>query len=297
MTSILRLVVVVAFLAVPPLAESKVKVVTSTTDLAYFARVIGGEYVEVASIASARSDIHFIEVRPSYMRKVANADVVLKVGLELDVWMDRIIDGSRNNRLQVIDCSKYIEPIEIPAFKADARYGDLHQFGNPHYWLTPDNVQPITDAIIEGLATADPEHAELFRSNQSAYLALLGEQIQELDSLVQLLDKIEVIYYHNSWPYFNQFMGIVAVDFIEPYPGVPPSPSHMKNLIDLVQSRHIKVIAVEPYFDKRVPNRIADETGARVVSLYPSVGGRNEQESYVEWLQGNIETILGGLSE
>jgi zinc/manganese transport system substrate-binding protein len=271
---------------------AKINVVSSTNDLACFAREIGGGLVDVTAIASPKADVHFVEVRPSYMMKVAKADVVLKVGLELDMWMDKIIDGSHNPHLTIVDCSRYIQPLEVPTFKADARYGDLHRFGNPHYWLGPDNVKPITDAITEALAAADPVHADQFKNNQEAYLQTLHAEMVDWKQKAAPLAGKEIVFYHNSWPYFCAFTGLVSAGFVEPYPGVAPSPSHIKEIIELVRSRNIKVIAVEPYFDKRVPDKIAAETGAKVVTLYPSVGGRDENETYTQWFDGNIQTLL-----
>jgi ABC-type Zn uptake system ZnuABC Zn-binding protein ZnuA len=290
-TIVLALIV----LLLPVVAASQVKVVTSTSDLAFFAREIGGDLVDVSSIASPKADVHFVEIRPSYMAKVARADIVFKVGLELDMWIDRIIDGSRNSDLVVVDCSEHIEPLEVPSFKADARYGDLHRFGNPHYWLGPKNVKPITDAIVEGLAKADPDHADQYRQNQQTSIAMLEGELKELDELMTPLHGAEVIFYHNSWPYFNEYTGLVAIGFVEPFPGVPPSPSHVKEMSELATGRKIKLIAVEPYFDRRVPKKIADVAGATVVTVYPSVGGRDKDESYIDWLRGNIEAIAAGL--
>jgi len=284
-----------ALILLPALAtglSAKTKVVASVNDLAWLAGQIGDDRVEVSAVASPKADVHFVEVRPSYMRKLSRADVVLKVGLDLDLWMDRLIDGSRNSNLTIVDCAKFITPLEVPTFKADARYGDLHPYGNPHYWLGPDNLKPITDAIVAGLADADPEGAELFRANQQRLLERLAPEIERLKQEAAPLNGKEVIFYHDSWPYFERFTGLKAAGFIEPYPGVAPSPSHIKEIIDLVKKRHIKVIAVEPYFDKRVPDKIAQATGARVVTLYPSLGGRDKNESYVQWLEGNIRTLL-----
>jgi zinc/manganese transport system substrate-binding protein len=276
-------------------ATASINVVASTSDLAYFAREIGKELVEVSTIASPKADVHFVEVRPSYMMKVSKADVVLKVGLELDMWMDKIIDGSHNPHVTIVDCSKYVQPLEVPTFKADARYGDLHRFGNPHYWLGPDNVKPITDAITEALSAADPAHAGQFRKNQEAYLQTLQADMANSKLKAAPLVGKEIIFYHNSWPYFCAFTGLVAAGFVEAYPGVTPSPSHIKEVIDLVRSRNIKVIAVEPYFDRRVPDKIAAETGAQVVTVYPSVGGRMENETYTQWLSGNVQALLEAL--
>ncbi len=288
----LRYFFVLLLSLLPMQGSAKVKVVASTSDLAYFAKEVGGDFIDVSFIAPPTADIHYIEVRPSYMMKVKRADVVLKVGMELDMWMDRIIDGSRNNKLKIVDCSKYIKRLEVPTFKADARYGDLHRFGNPHYWLSPKNVEPITKAILEGLSEADPAHARQFEQNRQAYLEELQKELAPLEKKLAPLKGQEIVYYHNSWPYFDEFTGLVAAGFIEPYPGVQPSPSHIAEIIDLIKGRKIKVIGVEPYFDKRVPDKIASATGATVVTLYPSIGGRHKGETYIQWLEGNIDELL-----
>lgn len=276
-----------------PLAlAAKVNIVASTSDLAYFAEQIGGEYVDVTYIAPPASDIHFVDARPSYIVKVAKAEIVLKVGLELDLWMDLIIDGSRNNHLIIVDCSKYVQKLEVPSFKADARYGDLHRFGNPHYWLTPQNAKPITDAITEALQKADAVHSEKFQSNQEKLLKEISTILERIQPKIDKLKGTKIIFYHNSWPYFNEFSGTTSAQFIEPFPGVAPSPAHIKDLIDLINSSKTKVIAMEPYFDKRVPDKIARETGAKVVTLYPSIGGRAKEEDYGQWLESNVDALL-----
>lgn len=290
-----RITLVILLLALPLAALAKVNVVTSTSDLAYFARVVGGDAVEVTAIASPTADIHFVEARPSQMVKVSRADIVFKVGLELDLWMDKIVDGSRNNAVKIVDCSQYIQPLEVPSFKADARYGDLHRFGNPHYWLGPQNVAPITQAILEGLKAVDPARAALFEENRRQFLDTLMAGLKALQPKVDSLKNVEIVYYHDSWPYFNEYTGLRAVDFIEPYPGVTPSPSHIKDLHQLIGGHTIRLIGVEPYFDHRVPERIAANTGAVVITLYPSIGGRAESESYLQWFQGNVDALLGGL--
>lgn len=276
-------------------SEAKVKVVASTSDLAYFASEIGGDLVETDVIAHPTADVHFVETRPSYMIKVRKADVVLKVGLELDQWIDQIIGGSHNSHLIIADCSKYIEPLEVPTFKVDARYGDIHRFGNPHYWTTPDNVKPITDVIVEALVKDDPTNADTYRQRQEQFLVKLQSDLDGLKPMMEKLRGVEVVTYHNSWPYFNAFTGLEAAGFVEPYPGVPPSPGHVKELTAMMEQRGVHVIGVEPYFDQRVPRKIADETGARVVTLYPSIGGRDKNEDYIGWLRGNVTAILEAL--
>ena len=275
-----------------PSANALVKVVTSTSDLAYFTRGIGADKVEVSSIASPDADLHYVEVRPSYMVKMRDADLVLRVGLELDSWIERIIDGSRNSKLKKVDCSKYVTPLEIPTFKADASYGDLHRYGNPHYWLSPANVEPITRAIAEGLTSVDPGNESVYEDNRAKLLAEINMELPAIKALAASLAGLEMITYHNSWPYFAEYFGIELPGFIEKFPGVAPSPSHMSDIIELIKKDHIKVIAMEPYFERRVPQRIADASGAKVMTLYPSIGGRNKSEDYLTWLRGNVNALV-----
>ena len=290
MKTILAILAVLIFQI--PSANALVKVVTSTSDLAYFARAIGADKVEVSSIASPDADLHYVEVRPSYRVKMRDADLVLRVGLELDSWIERIIDGSRNSKLKKVDCSKYVTPLEIPAFKADASYGDLHRYGNPHYWLSPANVEPITRAIAEGLTSVDPGNESVYEDNRAKLLAEINMELPAIKALAASLAGMEMITYHNSWPYFAEYFGIELPGFIEKFPGVAPSPSHMSDIIELIKKDHIKVIAMEPYFEKRVPQRIAESSGAKVITLYPSIGGRNESENYLEWLRGNVNALV-----
>lgn len=288
-------ITILTVLLIPAMIFGATKVVTSTSDLAYFAKVIGGDSVTVESIASPKSDLHYVETRPSFMVKVRDADIAFKIGLELDVWMDRIIDGSRNSHIKIVDCSKYVKPLEVPGFNADASYGDLHRFGNPHYWISPANIEPLTQSILEGLIAVSPGGRAYFENNRTQFLALLGKDIEAIKANAAILDGAEIITYHNSWPYFAEYFGIKLAGFVEKYPGVAPSPSHISETIDLVKSHGIKVIAIEPYFERRVPEKIAEASGARVVILYPSIGGRKDGESYTDWLRGNAEALVEAL--
>ncbi len=284
----ISLMIVTAF----QVSHAKTRVVCSTNDLAYFARAIGGDEVKVDVIARPKRDIHFVDVRPSFMMKVAKADIVFKVGLGLDLWMDNIINGSRNSNLLVLDCSKDIKPLEVPKYKADARYGDIHQQGNPHYWLTPASVKPISSVILSGLSKLDPKRAEEYSARRDSVLNKLNDGIAKLQPKLDSLKGVEIVYYHNSWPYFNDFTGLVTAGFIEPYPGVQPSPSQLKKISDLVRDKNIKAIGVEVYFDKRPAEKISAGSKAKVVSLYPSVGGRDKNETYLQWISANVEAVL-----
>ncbi len=275
-------------------AGAAINVVTTTPDLAEFVRAVGGDQVEVYSINRGDRDPHYVEVRPSYMLKVRQADILFKIGMELDLWIDGIIDGSRNSELRVIDCSERIVPLEVPGFKADARHGDLHRFGNPHYWLDPDNVPFIIETITQALDEFDPEHATMYAENASAYLDALHKHREAWAPYLEQVRDKKIIFYHNTWPYFTKFAGLVAVEHVEPKPGIPPSPGHLRHLLETIDAGHIEIIAVEPYFDLKVPRMLAEKTGAKVVVVCPSVGGAPGVDSYAAMIEHNLRVLAGG---
>ena len=257
-----------------------IQIVAATSDLGYFAEQIGGDLVRVDVIASGNRDVHYIEVLPSHMLKVRKADVYLRVGLELDIWSQPIIDGSRNGSLRVVDCSQGVGPLEVPNFQADARFGDLHRFGNPHYWLSPANVPAICESITDALVHVDPENATRYETNRDAYLGRLQSKVAEWDALKSQLQAIQFVAYHNSWPYFSQYFGCQVVDFVEEFAGVAPSPSHVAHLIEHIKVDTIPVVVSQPFHDKRLPQLIAEKTGCHAIILPTSVGGIPGTESY-----------------
>jgi len=275
--------------------QAKINIVASTTDLADIASQIGGEEVTTLSIARGSQDPHYIEVLPSFMFKVRRADVYLKVGMELDQWADQIIAGSRNRKLQVIDCSANINPVEVPTGKVDASMGDIHPHGNPHYWLNPENGREVARTIAASLIARDPAHADLFQKNLAEFEASLTtlEAIWDVDYAD--LRGQSLIYYHNTWPYFNQYFGLTSSAFVEPKPGIMPTPNHLDNLIHLIQGQNISVIAMEPYFSRTAPEFLARKTGVTIVQLAQSVGARKGVDSYQEMLAYNLEAIQRGL--
>ncbi|HJL75053.1 MAG TPA: metal ABC transporter substrate-binding protein, partial [Candidatus Marinimicrobia bacterium] len=250
----------------------KVRVVTSTTDLADIVKTIGGDRVTVTSIARGNQDPHYVEVLPSYMIKVRKADLYFMVGMELDLWAQQIIDGSRNRKIVVVDCSMEINKMEIPTGTVDASMGDIHRFGNPHYWLDPQNGKRIASLIAQKLSNAAPKSSELFYQNLDAFNLQLDNAIIDWEKRFVNLRGKKLIYYHNSWPYFSNRFGLDTVGFLEPKPGITPSPSKLNQIIQLIETETIQVIASETYFSDRAPKFIASKTGVKTVQLAQSVG-------------------------
>jgi zinc/manganese transport system substrate-binding protein len=281
-----------AALAVATQAPAEpVRVVTSIPDFAAVARAVGGDLVEAESIVKGNRDVHAVEVLPSFFVKIRRADVYVKVGLDLDLWAQQLIDGSRNAKLVIVDASTGIAPLEVPTYKVDASYGDLHRYGNPHYWLDPGNLRPIADAIVDGLSRVAPEHATTFRTNAGVYLTRVEQALASWQQRLAPLAGIEIVSFHNTWPYFARRFNIRVVDFLEPKPGVPPTPTHIAEIEERLKGGRVKAILMESYFDDRVPNLISRDTGVPVVKVPVLCGAAPGTDDPIAL----FETITGAL--
>jgi ABC-type Zn uptake system ZnuABC Zn-binding protein ZnuA len=215
------------------------------------------------------------------MVRVKKAKVYLMVGMDLDRWAYPIIDGSRNGKLLVVDCSKGIPPLEVPTGKTDASMGDVHARGNPHYWLDPDNGVLIATTIADALMRVDSGNAALYNAGLQRFKEQVELKKSQWKESAASLSGLEIVTFHNSWPYFARAFGIHVVGFVEPLPGIEPTPSHTAALIEMVKARGIRIIGVEPYFSKRTPDTIARESGAHVLDLPPSVGAAPGADDYL----------------
>ncbi len=274
-----------------------ISVVTTTPDLADFARIVGGSAVDVTAIVRGPQNPHFIDVKPSYMMKLRSADVFLTVGMHLDLWTGQLVDGSRNTHLRVVDCSRDVTKLEVPSGKLDASQGDVHPLGNPHYWLDPINVRPILGVIVEALAGVSPGQEAVFRRNADAYLAQLEGRMVEWQRRLAPFSGRQVVTYHSSFSYLMKRFGLVVAGHVEPKPGIPPTPSHAAALVQMIREQHIRVIGVEQYFEEGVPRSIATSSGAKVVPLCTSVEGREGVANYMDLIEYNVAALQAALSE
>jgi ABC-type Zn uptake system ZnuABC Zn-binding protein ZnuA len=294
----MALLALCCFTATNAPAASKLKVVTATTDLAEFAQQVGGDRVEVEAIARGYQDPHFVEAKPSFLLKLRRADLLIVVGLQLEIgWLPPLISQCGNPNVQIgakgyLDASQFAEILEIPTTTVTRAMGDVHPFGNPHYWLDPENGRRIAQGIQKKLAEMRPEDASYFDQRFQDFSKRLTEAEKRWDAQMQPYRGRKVITYHRSWPNFLKRFGLNAVAEIEPRPGIPPSPRHTVELIQMMRRENIKVILVEPYFDSKTPDSIARETGGQVVVMLPSVGGEKEVTDYFQLFDYDINLVV-----
>ena len=278
------------------------KVVTTISDLASLTKEVGGDRVDVTSIARGYQDPHFVEPKPSFLLLLRNADLLEVVGLELEIgWLPPLLDQSRNPRIQVgapgyLDVSNGVEILDRPTGAVNRSMGDVHPMGNPHYWLDPANAVRISSQIEQRLAQLRPADAAYFAQRLNAFKVRINDANKRWLAMVAPYRGAKMITYHNSWPNFAKHFGLNVVGYVEPKPGVPPSPSHTFELIQLMKAQGVKVIAMEPYFDTKTPQSVANQTGAKLVILYPSVGGaKSGTDDYFQTIETNLRNLTAAL--
>ncbi len=285
----------------PAAAASKLRVVATTEDLAALAREVGGDRVQVEAIARGYQDPHFVDPKPSFILKLSRADLLIFVGLQLEIgWLPPLITQSRNRRVQVgapgyLDVSQYNQILDIPTGIITRAMGDVHPLGNPHYWLDPENGRRSARAIQARLAQLRPEDAAYFQQRFEDFSRRLAEAEKRWDQQMAPYRGTQVVSYHRSWPNFVKRFGLVVVGYVEPKPGIPPTPRHTLRLINQMRRDNIKLILVEPYFDLKTPESIARATGAEVLVLLPSVGGEREVTDYFKLFDYNIGLLTAAL--
>lgn len=279
-------------------AEAKLNVVTTSADLASITREIAGDRVTVSSIARGYQDPHFVEAKPSYLLQLRKADLLIAVGLDLEIgWLPPLIDQSRNGKIRpgapgYLDVSSGVEILDRPTGSVNRSMGDIHALGNPHYWLDPANAIRIAIQIQRKLAALQPEDAAIFARRLEDFKRRLNAANQRWTRALAPHRGAKIVTYHNSWPNFTRRFGLNVVGFVEPKPGVPPSPSHLLSLINLMKREKVKAILVEPYFDLKTPNSVASRTGAKVLVMYPSVGGTAQLTDYIKLFDRNVAELV-----
>ena len=280
--------------------KDMINVLTTTEDLKSITEAIGGAKVMVDSLARGYQDPHFVAAKPSFMMKAKNADLFMVIGLELEIgYEELIINGSRNQRIRIgqpgyLDVSEGVSLLEVPTTtKIDRSMGDVHPMGNPHYWLDPENVKMVAYNIAKRLSELSPGNAPHFQENLASFNKKMDEKMAEWNKKMEPFKGRKIAIYHRSWPYFVDRFGLVIACELEPKPGIPPSPTHLKEVIDIMKRDKVGVILMEVFYDEKPAQFVASQTGAKVIVVPNSVGGTKDANDYFSLM----DTIINKLAD
>jgi len=302
MKRILPIFLVLAGLAsFSPAAEAKLRVVSSLQDFGSIAQSIGGDRVETFALAKGYQDPHFVDAKPSFVLQLSRADLLIVAGLELEIgYLPPLIDQSRNDKIHsgnpgYLDASVGCDILQRPTTQVTRAMGDVHPYGNPHYWTDPENGRVVARSIAARLSQLDPAGSAAYQKNLAAFEAQLTQKEAEWRGRMAAFAGTKIVTFHDSWPNFAKAFKLVIVGHVEPKPGIPPTPSHTLEIINLIQAQKVPVILVEPYFDRKTPDYIASKTGAEVVTFYPSVGGTPAIGNYFMLFDTNINAFVAAM--
>jgi zinc/manganese transport system substrate-binding protein len=284
-------------------AQSKLNVIATTEDLASIAREVGGDRITIESIAKGYQDPHFVEAKPSFILKLQKADLLIAVGRELEIgWLPPLVQQSRNGRIQpgaagYLDASLGAQILEIPAGQVTRAMGDVHPLGNPHYWMDPENGKRVAKEIAGKLGELRPGDNAYFAQRLADFTARLDAAEKRWVAQMAPYKGTKVVTYHRSFPNFAERFGLDIVGYVEPRPGIPPTPQHTLDLINEMKRQNVKIVLVEPYFDMKTPNAIGRDTGAQVLVMPPSVGGVKEITDYFTLFDYDIKLLVEAIKK
>ena len=272
-------------------------VVATLTTFRDLVKAIGGDDVVATSIASPKFNPHFIEPKPSDVLKTKRADLLVHAGLDLELWRGPLLDAAGNTRLfqgqpGELDLSRGIALLEIPSRPVSRAEGDIHLYGNPHYWLNPEHARTMAQAICDKLCAIDQQHQEEYHRNLSEFLKRLDHKIPEWRAKLAPYRGRELIGYHNEWVYLMEFAGLTMQHFLEPRPGIPPTPQQVQFIEHHIRQHQTPAIVQATYFPRRTADAVAKRTGTTVVLLCQNVGELPSCADYVAMLDYNVGQLV-----
>ncbi len=280
--------------------QAQLTVVTTTTDLEDITRRIGGDQVDVSSVATGYQNLHFVDPKPSYITRLSRADMFVTIGLDLEInWVRALLQSARNSEIQkggpgYVDVSQNVPLLDVPETVSRAQ-GDIHIYGNPHYWLDPARGKIIAENIHDALVNLQPESKELFSKNLKQFKQQIDQRIAQWKEKMAPYDGASIVAYHDQWPYFAEQFNLNIAGFMEPKPGIPPTPSQLAKVIQMMNQQNIGVIIIAPYYKTDSAELVAGRTDAEVVRMASSVGSYDGVETYFDVFEYNVNHLVKAL--
>ncbi len=298
---IIQLLLLMALL--PFSSYANLNVVATTAEYGSIAREIGGNHVTVSVLGKPTEDPHFVDAKPSFMLKLNRADVLIEGGAELETgWLPPLLDGSRNRKLDVgqpgrIRCAEGVQLLEVPT-TLDRSQGDIHAAGNPHFMTDPMNGRIAAREICDAFCLIDASSADTYRANLAKFTQRLDGKLVEWQKRMEPFRGKRIVTYHNSWVYFGERFGLKPDLFLEPKPGIPPTPANLAHVKAVMKAEHIGVIIVDPYLSRKTAETVAQDTGATVVDVAQFPGGiKGTEGGYIELIDTLVNSIARALEQ
>ncbi len=294
------LLILCTLLACAFTTQAKLNIVTTLPDFGSLARDIGGDKVNVTVLAKPTEDPHFVDARPSFVVALRKADVLIDGGAELEIgWLPPLLQNARNSKIAAgqpgrVEASQGIRLMEVPATLTRAA-GDVHAMGNPHFMVDPIIAKAVAAHIAQAFAAVDPANAAAYQTNEQKFEATINAKLQEWGAKMLPFKGQSIVAYHDSWPYFAHRFGLNINIFLEPKPGIPPSPSHLADVIGQMKAQHIKAIIVEPYHNRKIAEKVASATGAKVVDFAQYPSGIPDTDSYAKLIDALVNRLSAAL--
>jgi len=300
--TLLKVPVLLALAAAAGAAHAKLSVVATTPDLAAVASAVGGDKVSVLALAKPTEDPHFVDARPNHIVTLNRADALIEGGAELEIgWLPPLVEGARNPKILPgapgrIVASEGIGLLDVPS-SADRSKGDIHANGNPHFMMDPLNARTVAGSITEAFCRIDAADCPAFRTNLTAFQSKIDARMKDWSAQLAPFAGTPIVTYHPTWRYFAQRFGLKSEIYLEPKPGIPPSPPHLAEVIGKMTEQKIKTILVEPYQPRKVAETVAGHTGAAVVDVAQFPGARPGTDSdYIALMDANVKAIAAALA-
>jgi len=277
--------------------HATLRVETTTQDLAAIASVIGGSHIEVHSLTIGTRDPHFAVAKPSMIRRVYRADLLLVIGADMEIgWLPPLLQSARNSRVQpgspgYLDLSETVKLLGKQQGPVTRDMGDVHARGNPHYWLDPRNGVHMAKMISEQLSQLDPEHATDYYANFKAFEKNVNTKFQQWRSELKHLNGKTVIAYHTSFVYLAEAFGFSIVDEVEPKPGISPSAASLNALITRIKKEQIGLLIMAPYYERRSARYLNEETDIQIAVLPQSVGAEPDIQTYPDLFDAIVKAL------
>jgi zinc/manganese transport system substrate-binding protein len=284
-------------------AQATLNVVATTPDLGAIAKEIGANKIEVTTLGKPTEDPHFVDAKPSFIVKLNHADAVVEGGAELEIgWLPALLDQARNSKIVNgapghIACAVGVPLLDVPA-TLDRSRGDIHAAGNPHYVIAPSNAKIVAKNIADGFCAIDPKSADIYRANLKTFDDEIDEKLAIWHQKLAPFQGQSVVAYHDSWPYFAKEFGLKIDLFLEPKPGIPPTPAHLADVIIKMKAENARVIIVDPYLNRKTADTVASHTGAKVVEVTQFPGGvKGTEDGYTETVDYDVNAIAAALAQ